>query len=300
MDHKVKKILFVINKYAGTGFQPGVEEKILDTCQQKNVECTIEFTRNRGHATELAQAALTQNFQQVIAVGGDGTVNEVAKGLLNSSIPMGIIPRGSGNGLARHLGIPIKFDRAIENIFNSYQLAMDTFNINGNLSLNVSGIGFDGHIANLFGQNKKRGLTGYAKLTIKEFISFNEFDAEIIINELHTRKKAFIIAIANSSQYGNNARIAPAASICDQLLHITFLKKVPPYRADFLYSFFAGKIEQSKYCEIMTAKAITISLNQNIAYHIDGEPSGYANSFLIQVNPASLQILVPNNSGLKP
>lgn len=300
MDNEVKKVLFIVNKYAGTGFQPELEGRIVDECERQNVECTIEFTRGRGHATELAFAAQEQNFSKVVAVGGDGTVNEVAKGLLNSPVHMGILPRGSGNGLARHLGIPIKIIPALTSLFNSHSLAMDTFTINGNMSLNVSGIGFDGHVANLFGQNKKRGLAGYAKLTVKEFFSFNEFEAHIIIDDIHIQKKAFIIAVANSSQYGNNARIAPAASICDQLLHLTILKKVPAYRADFIYSFFSGNIERSSYCEIVTAKKITINLSRTISYHIDGEPSGAANSFLIEVKPSSLQILVPNNSTLAP
>jgi YegS/Rv2252/BmrU family lipid kinase len=300
MADEVKKVLFIVNKYAGAGFDPELEGKIRDACQFQNVVCTITFTQSRGHATALARAAHDQDFSAVIAVGGDGTVNEVARGLLNSSIPMGILPRGSGNGLARHLGIPIKIVPALSSLFNSYTLAMDTFTVNGNLSLNVSGIGFDGHIANLFGRNKKRGLAGYAKLTIKEFFSFDEFDADVVIDDIFFAKKAFIVAVANSSQYGNNARIAPAASICDGLLHITILKKVPPYRADFLYSFFTGNIAQSAYCEIVTGKRISIKLNRAIAYHIDGEPSGLSDNFTIEVKPLSLQIIVPNNSGLTP
>jgi diacylglycerol kinase (ATP) len=300
VNNEVKKVLFIINKFAGTGFQPALEGRIVDLCQLQNVECNIEFTQSRGHATELARYAVEKKFDQVIAVGGDGTVNEVARGLLNSPVQMGIIPRGSGNGLARHLGIPISIIPAIKYIFDSYSLPMDTFTVNGHLSLNVSGLGFDGHIANLFGNATKRGLAGYAKLTIKEFFKFKEFDATISLDGKKINKKAFIIAIANSSQYGNNARIAPAASVCDQLLHLSILKKVPPYRADFVYAFFTGNIEKSSYCEIVTAKKIEINVDSPIAYHVDGEPSGETNSFSIEVSPASLNMLVPNNSGLKP
>jgi YegS/Rv2252/BmrU family lipid kinase len=300
VNNEVKKVLFIINKYAGTGFRPELEGKIIEMCQSHDIECNIEFTQSRGHATELARSAADQNFQRVIAVGGDGTVNEVAQGLLNTSVEMGIIPRGSGNGLARHLGIPISIMPAIKNIFNSYALAMDTFTVNGHLSLNVSGIGFDGHIANLFGNTKKRGLPGYIKLTVQEFFRFKEFEATINIDDKIFDKKAFIIAIANSSQYGNNARIAPAASVCDQLLHITILKKVPPHRVDFVYSFFAGKIERSSYCEIITSNKFTIDLSKPVSFHIDGEPSGTSKSFTIALQPTSLNILVPNNSGIKP
>lgn len=299
MNNEVKKVLFIINKYAGTGYLPELEGRILDACEQRDLECTIEFTRSRGHATELAQEAGSKGFKQVIAVGGDGTVNEVAKGLLNTPVEMGIIPRGSGNGLSRHLGIPMKIIPALESLFNSTAVSMDTFTVNGILSLNVSGIGFDGHIANLFGKDKKRGLAGYVKLGIQEFINFNEFDAEIITVEQTLKKKAFVIAIANSSQYGNNAQIAPSASVCDQLLNITFLKKVPAYRMDFVYSFFTGTIGKSKFYETIEAKKLTINTHKPVAYHIDGEPSGSATSFEIEVKPCSLNMLVPESLKFK-
>jgi len=294
VKNEVKKVLFIVNKFAGTGYQPELEGRILDICEQHDVECTIEFTRSRGHATELAREAEGKGFKQVIAVGGDGTVNEVARGLLNTSVEMGIIPRGSGNGLSRHLGIPMKVLPAVKNIFANEVVSMDTFTVNGHLSLNVSGIGFDGHIANLFGENKKRGLAGYVKLTIREFIKATEFQADIIADGKNLNRQAFVIAIANSSQYGNNARIAPAASVCDQKLHITFLKKVPAYRLDFIAAFFTGKIDRAtRYCEIIEAKNLTIHTKEPVAYHVDGEPSGRADSFQIEVRPCSLKMLVP-------
>jgi len=296
VQNGVRKILFIINKYAGTGYQPELEGRIIEACERNDVECTIEFTQHPGHATELARGAAALGFQQVVAVGGDGTMNEVAQGLLNGTIPMGIIPRGSGNGLARHLGIPIKTRLAINSLFESTPLAMDTFTVNGKLSLNVSGLGFDGHIANLFSGETKRGLAGYTKLTFKEFFSFNEFDMEVHINGKVLNRKAFIVAIANSSQYGNNARIAPAASVCDGLLHFNILKKVPPYRVDFIYAFFSGTVERSAFCEILEARELTITTPKPVAYHVDGEPSGHNNAFTIALHPGTLPVLVPNSA----
>ncbi|MBT1702467.1 diacylglycerol/lipid kinase family protein [Chryseosolibacter indicus] len=292
-----KKVLFIVNKYSGTEYRPEVEGRIIEACEKQDIECTIEFTQGPGHATELAQQVVDHKmYDMVVAVGGDGTVNEVAKGLLHSSIPMGIIPKGSGNGLARHLGISTKIPLAINYLFNSQTIAMDTFKVNGKLSLNVSGIGFDGHIANLFGKDKKRGLQGYAKLTISEFIRFKEFEAEITTENASIKRKAFIIAFANSSQYGNNARIAPAASVCDEILHVCYLQKVPAYRLDFVYNFFNGTIEQSSFCEIHTAKKVNIKLNTPMAFHIDGEPCGVDDHFQIEIVPHSLRINVPKHS----
>lgn len=294
MINEVSKVLFIVNKYSGTGYQPALEEKIISCCKRYKAEYRIEFTKGRGHATELAaDAVANKEYSHAIAIGGDGTVNEVAQGLLHSSVTMGIIPKGSGNGLGRHLGIPMKAEDAVENIFTSTPIAMDTFLLNNTLSLNVSGIGFDGHIANLFAKEKKRGLQGYAKHALKEFIQFGEFEADIIIGEKALSRKAFVIAIANSSQYGNNARIAPAASVCDQILHINILKKVPPYRIDFIYNFFCGTIDRSAFCEFIEAKSFTIKLRKPVAFHIDGEPCGHGDKFEIELLPASLNMLIP-------
>lgn len=298
VNNEVSKVLFIVNKYAGTGYQPAVEGKIIEACTKHNLEFSIEFTQARGHATQLAAKAVAEKkFSHVIAVGGDGTVNEVGRGMLHSSLPLGIIPIGSGNGLARHLRIPMTIPKAVEVIFNCKIIAMDTFQLNGKLSLNVSGIGFDGHIANIFANEKKRGLRGYAKHVIKEFIRFQEFEAEIRIDQQTLRRKPFVIAVANSSQYGNNARIAPAASVCDQLLHISILKKVPPYRMDFIYSFFSGRIDRSVYCETLQTKKLTITTQLPTAYHIDGEACGKSDKFDIELLPASLNILVPIGTG---
>lgn len=293
MGNEVKKVLFIINKYSGTGYQPKLEGRILDVGTKQDAECTLEFTQGRGHATELAMQGIERKFDWIVAVGGDGTINEVARGMLHSNVPMGIIPRGSGNGLARHLHIPISITKAVESLFKSQPLQMDTFTVNNRLSLNVSGIGFDGHIANQFDKNGKRGLAGYAKITVREYIQFKEFEASVTTPEKEFSRNAFIIAIANSSQYGNNARIAPQASVCDQKLHVSFLHKVPPYRLDFMYALFRGKVDQSAYCSMVETDSLMVKTNHPVAYHIDGEPCGVDSLFTIKLLPASIRILVP-------
>lgn len=292
----MKKVLFIVNKFAGTGYQPQLEGRIIETCEQHDVECTIEFTRDRGHATELALDAASKSFEWVVAVGGDGTLNEVAQGLINTPMPMGIIPRGSGNGLGRHLGISVKTPVAIQQLFQSRVLGMDTFTVNGKLSLNVSGVGFDGHIANLFGGRTKRGLAGYVSLTVQEFLKAREFAAELTLNGKTFHRHAFIIALANSSQYGNNARVAPAASVHDGLLHVNIMKKVPGYRMDFVYGLFTGQLEKSSFCEILEAPEIILKTKTPVAYHVDGEPCGEHDQFDIKIMPGALQILAPEKA----
>jgi diacylglycerol kinase (ATP) len=146
----------------------------------------------------------------------------------------------------------------------------------------------------LFGGKTKRGLAGYVNLILKEYFTFNEFDSVITINGQALSRKLFIIAIANSSQYGNNARIAPRASVCDQILHINLLKKIPGYRLDFVYQLFTGQLKESVFSEVLEASSLHIATSTPIPYHIDGEPCGFNNEFDIKLIPAALQVLVPN------
>lgn len=288
-----KKISFIVNPRAGVGQAGELEQLIRQHAVVYGAAFDVHYTQSQGHATDLATDASRQGIDIVVAVGGDGTINEVAKGLLNTSTVMGIVPRGSGNGLARHLGIPLNTSQAVAALFTSHDLFMDVFTVNGKLSLNVSGIGFDGHVTNLFGVKSGRGLLGYVSVTAQEFTRFREFTAEVKIGDDTSTRQAFIIAIANSSQYGNNAYIAPAASVCDGLLNINFLKKIPLYRMDFLYDFFAGRVGRSPYSDIIETPALSLTTNTPVPYHVDGEPAGMDDHFSIQLTSNALKVLSP-------
>lgn len=288
-----KKFTFIVNPRAGAGQGTTLEQLFTRLSSNHNTLFEIQYTQAAGHATVLAAEASQRGADVVIAVGGDGTMNEVAKGLIGTSTIMGIVPKGSGNGLARHLGIPLNTDQAVSSLFESDELAIDVFTVNGKLSLNVSGIGFDGHVTNLFGVKSGRGLMGYVSVTMREFTTFQEFTAQVRTNDQTIERKAFIIAIANSSQYGNNAYIAPAASVCDGLLHVNFLKKIPVYRMDFVYDIFSGKVGQSPYCEILETAGLEITTSEPVSYHVDGEPAGTASKFDIALIPKALKVLYP-------
>ncbi len=294
---KLKNALFIVNKYSGGGYNANVEGRIIDECKSLNIESILEFTQNQGHAIQLARNAVREQIDFVFAVGGDGTVNEVAQGLIGSRAVMGILPKGSGNGLARHLGIPMSFKKSLGILRNHQEQLIDTMIVNGKLSVNVAGIGFDGHIASLFAKKEKRGLAGYSKLVLKEFINFKPFEAEISINQKTLVVNPFIIALANSSQFGNNARVAPQASVCDQLIDVCFLKKVPMIHAPgFAGRMFAGNLAKSKFVDIVKTDRLTIKLNKVMAYHIDGEAMSPANHFEVRIQPASLRVFLPKTS----
>ncbi|MBK5280177.1 MAG: YegS/Rv2252/BmrU family lipid kinase [Bacteroidia bacterium] len=290
------KVFFIINKYSGTDFQPELEDLIISQCGALHIDCTIEFTRDRGHATELAKKASSHGYEKVIAVGGDGTVNEVAQGLVHSNTVMGIIPKGSGNGLARHLRIPMNVKKSLEILSSQKTIRMDTLLINDKLAVNVAGIGFDGHVAGLFGKNGKRGLVGYIKLVTKEFFRYKEFPVEMIVDEKVLHRHSFILALANSSQFGNNATVSPYASICDTLMDVCLIKKVPLSQSiGFAKKLFSNKIHTSAFVEIIKAKKVSIRFPKPMPYHIDGESMEPESIFNISLEAASLTVIVPDN-----
>ena len=291
-------VFFIVNKYSGTGFQDSIEGRIIDACAEHSLEAIIEYTKSKGHATELARDAVSEGYSRIFALGGDGTVNEVAKGVANTFATMGIIPGGSGNGLARHLHIPLKIGDALKLLGKHNTISMDTMTINNHISVNVSGIGFDGHVAGQFGKNGKRGLIGYSKLVLKEFLSFKEFPAEVIIDGKSMERSVFILALANSSQFGNNAKISPFASVCDQLIDVCFIKKVPIYQAaGFAEKMFTGRMDKSAFVEMIQGKKITLQFKDPMPYHIDGEAMQPASRFDIEIHPAALRMVVPVGVG---
>lgn len=295
------KVFFIINRHSGTAFRSSIEGRIIDMCAQLQLEGTIEYTQRKGHATELAHRAVVSGFTRVFAMGGDGTVNEVAQGLVNTPAAMGILPAGSGNGLARHLHIPLKTPLALELLDRHKIITMDTMRINDLLSVNVSGIGFDAHVAGKFGRNGKRGLISYGKLVMKEFPGFKEFPVEIKLDGKILKRKSFILALANSSQFGNNAKISPFASVCDQLIDVCFIKKVPLTQAiAFAQKMFSGHMHRSRFVEVIQGKHIKIRFERPMAYHIDGEAMEPKATFDVRVVPGSLKVVVPDNPKLHP
>ncbi|MFZ1805980.1 MAG: YegS/Rv2252/BmrU family lipid kinase [Cyclobacteriaceae bacterium] len=286
------KVLFIINRYSGTGYSSALEGKILAQCNKKNLEGSIEFTREPGHATTLARMAVDNNFKMVFAVGGDGTMNEVAQGLLHSSVALGIIPKGSGNGLARHLRIPLSIDKALQLLDMKKTIEIDTISINDHLSVNVSGIGFDGHVAGMFARDGNRGLFTYGKLVISQFNKFEAFECQVVLDGVTTKENLFSVSFANSSQFGNNAFIAPTASLCDQLIDVCMINKMNTVQGlQFARKLFNKTITQSKQVRIAQAKKIKITTVKEIPFHIDGETAAATSSFDIRINPSSLRVI---------
>lgn len=285
------KVLYIINPISGIGKQK-IMEKMLEKYSAKNIDYTIKYTERAKHAIEITKQN-AKNFDAIIIVGGDGSVNEVGQALINTNTAFGIIPTGSGNGLARHLKIPLNIKDAILTINKFNTTTIDTASINDNYFINVAGIGFDALIAHKFAKYGKRGFSSYIKITTKEFKKFSHQKIQFSIDEETFNKDIFLLSIANGSQFGNNAYIAPTALMNDGFLNITILKKFPLISAPKLaYKLFTKKIDKLKITNSYKAKQIIIHQKGEILAHIDGEPVKFFDKIEINIIPNSLKIIV--------
>ncbi|MFA5326827.1 MAG: diacylglycerol kinase family protein [Prolixibacteraceae bacterium] len=293
---KEKKIFLIINKFAGHK----VGERAVDVVVPfliKN-KCIVEysFTNHPGHATELAQKASANEFDLIVAVGGDGTVNEVAQGLVGTKSIMGIIPMGSGNGLARELGISMNIRKSARALLEGNTLELDVCRLNNQRFLCTSGIGFDARIAYLMGKASTRGFMKYVQLVLQESIAYKPVDVRMKIDGVVVDRSVFLITFANASQFGNNAFIAPGASMTDGLIDVVIVKKFNKlWMPVFAVSLFSKLIPKLPFVETFKAKQIELELADTPVFHFDGDPGNLNIPAKISVDPE--RILV--RSGIK-
>jgi len=287
-------ILFIINPISGGKDKlkiPGLIDTHLDKAR---FNANYSFTEYVGHAAEIAEEAANKNFDVIVAVGGDGTINEIGTKVMQQDKILGIIPFGSGNGLARYLHIPMQVVKAIQVINAMHVTRIDTATFNEKSYFNMAGMGFDAHISSIFAGNKKRGLSGYVKLGLKEMLNYKPQTYRIEVDGQVYVKTAFVVSIANSSQYGNNAHISPKASVTDGLLDVCIVKSFPLYKmAALAIDMFRGNTHKSNLVEIIQGKKIRISRPEDAAIHIDGEPFFMGREIEIAVVPLSLKIITP-------
>ncbi len=289
-----QKIQFIINPVAGSGVVRPYQKNISELFPENKYHVAISYTQYRNHAAELAAKAIHEEFDVVVAAGGDGTINEAAKILAGSQVALGILPCGSGNGLARHHGIPMNLKQGLEVIKRMKTTQHDAAKINGVLSFNVSGIGFDAHIAHLFGKDGKRGFGEYVRLTFREFNNYQDTLFTIDDGTGRYQVQAAMVSIATGSQFGNNAYIAPDANTSDGKTNITSIRKMKLWELPFTgWRIFNKTILKSQYAKSYTAPAFKVGCPEPQPLHIDGEPTGFTNEFFIQTVPGLLKLIVP-------
>ena len=285
------------------------------TDSSRNSGAEILVTEKPGHATTIAKEAKNNGVNIVVAVGGDGTVNEIAKELVNTDIKLGIIPKGSGNGLARELKIPLKINKAVSLLDNCRVSLIDSCTINGNPFFNTAGTGLDAYVARLYAEGKKRGFKAYFDIVLSEFFKYKPQNYEIEIDspceiphldysgggskvipkgKKYFKRKAILISLANGKQYGNNIYLSPEADIKDGLVDVCILKPFPKSRiVEFVYRIFSHTIYNFKYFEMFRAKGVTIKREQPDTVHLDGEPVEMGKELVVSIVPKSLKVLVP-------
>ncbi len=297
-----RKILYFINPISGTGQKNSIEESIRERTSEQNIYFEILIADRNGKYSFLKKKIKEDKFTDVVICGGDGTVNQIAAALLGVDVNIGIIPAGSGNGLAFTAKIPKQTSKALDLIFNGTATYIDAFLINNYFSCMLCGIGFDAQVAQDFAHDKQRGLTTYAKHAIKNFYNASAYNFDITVKEKTFSAEAFFISIANSNQFGNNFTIAPKAKLNDGLLDIIIVKKMSKIVMvlKVLHQITSGEVGQwdeksFNKNEVMYFQTDKLSINNSslAPLHIDGDPVATEKVFTIKILPAAFKLIQP-------
>lgn len=292
----MKNIAFIINPIAGTANKKKLPKLISQTLDKSQWLENIVFTEYAGHATELAHQFAQMGFDAVVAVGGDGTVNEVARGLRDTQTALGILPMGSGNGFARHLNVPMRVNRALELLNHSEAISVDYGMANDRLFVTTCGTGFDAMIAEQFAAAGKRGLATYLQKIVADLVSYKPQHYHIVAKDdskLDIDTTAFLITFANANQWGNEAYIAPHASIQDGKMDICIMSGKAIFGAPSLaFGLFTKMIDKSLFMDGAKAKDITLYREEKAPFHIDGDPVEMEKDIHIRIVEDGLRVLV--------
>lgn len=290
-----KRLLAIINPISGTSRKVNLPDKITSALQSDDLTVECVYTQYAGHATEIARKAAEDGYNYVLSVGGDGTCNEIARALINTRTILGIIPVGSGNGLARHLGIPIGVNAALKSLKKSHMVRADYCTANGVPFFVTCGIGFDAQISDKFASAKTRGGLTYFAKTIEEYFNYKNETYTIETPDGVINEKAFIIACGNASQYGNNAHIAPYASIRDGLVDVTIINHVNIFEVfPTAVQLFTKTLNLNPAIKHFSASEIKITRKKSGIMHIDGEPIDMPETINIKCFKRGLRVMVPD------
>lgn len=287
-----KKLRFIINPIAGTGKKGAIARSIQQLINKETFDYEIMYTQAAGHGATLAKEAVELDYYAVVAVGGDGTVNEIAKAISHSKTAMGIIPCGSGNGLARHLRIPLQAERAIRLLNKGVVYDLDYGICAGEPFFCTCGMGFDAFISEKFSHTSKRGPLSYMEHILKSGLSYEPELYTITNKEGSIHSKAFLITCANASQYGNDVFIAPKASMQDGQMDIIMIE---PFKAidapQIVMQLFSKNIENNEHVRKYHAKAVHISRKHEGPFHCDGEPFWGGTEIDITIVPKGFRVI---------
>lgn len=289
------KVRFILNPRSGrTPGNARLLEKTRAFVSAHGLSAEVVLTERPRHATKLARQAIADGCDRVVAVGGDGTLNEVATALIGSPSVLGLLPCGSGNGFGRHLGIVKAGDAAFQALLEGEVRTVDTGTVNGIPFVNVMGVGFDAEISTRFNQLTKRGFPAYLRTTLQLYFRYRRRSYTVRSGGEARQVRAFLIAVANSDQYGNNCYIAPGASVSDGALDLSVIKRADVLNAlPLVYRLFSGTADRSSSMMCLRGSAFSIERDAPGPVHTDGEVHQTGRLLEIRVNPGSLKVVVP-------
>lgn len=290
-----QRLLLVINPISGGSNKEGLAEKVSQRIAHSlGMAVDVRITNGKGDAKRFAAEAVDKGYYGVITAGGDGTVNEVAAALCDSDVALGIIPSGSGNGLARHLEIPVDVNLSLDVITENNVVACDYATVNGEPFFCTFGVGFDAAVSDRFSKQGKRGKFMYFKSAVEEFVQYHPQVYTISANGKVLTQNAFLVACCNASQYGNNAYIAPYANMTDGLLDIMIIHAGSPFDTAVLgVDLFTGYIDRNTLIQSFRAPAAVIYRTETGPAHIDGDPVDLGDIMDVKCRRGGLKIFVP-------
>lgn len=293
-----KRILFIINPISGVFKKEGIPEKIAKYLDYVKYDFTIRYTQYAGHATEIAKEAVKDGYGVVVAVGGDGSINEVARGLIGTEVALGVIPYGSGNGMAGHLKLPIRdAEKAIEVLNTGKVTKIDAVNTSNGYFFSVGGFGFDAHAARRFKSQVMRGFFSYMLASMREvFYHFKPSMAKIKIDDIEVERETYLFTAFNSSQFGYKLGVFPATSMHDGIMDVILVRSFPLKR---LFKIFLAMLlkrpDLVPEAESFRAKKIKIYGSPKRVYHFDGDHFIYHDDLEMEIVPNALNIIVAND-----
>jgi diacylglycerol kinase (ATP) len=283
------KALFVVNMRSGVRPRVDINQFIRDRAAACGMEYELFTCDRKEDLDEVVPRAEREGFEVVYAVGGDGTVREVARHLIGRRLALGILPTGSGNGFARHIGV-----RSLDLCQDGSVVEIDTAEVNGIPYVGVMGVGLDAVIADRFARAGTRGFRTYARVGLQTLGAFQAEEYEVETAGRSIKRRAYIVAVANSSQYGNDARIAPLASLRDGLLDVVVIENVSLVAVPMMMlRLFRGTLHRSGGVSVIQAPEVTIRRSKAGPAHLDGEPEFLGAELHVRVRPRSLRVLVP-------
>ena len=288
----MKNIAFIVNPISGTKSKSRLAKLIRESLDLQQFAPTVVVTEYAGHATQLAQQFALQDYYAVVAVGGDGTINEVASGLIGSQTALGIVPNGSGNGFARHLDISTRMNRAVEMLNNSEPILVDYGMVNDKPFFSTCGVGFDAVVAANF-SDTERGLKGYMQTILKDLFQYKPERYHIEGEGIDLTTTAFLVNFANASQWGYDAYIAPKASVQDGWLDIAVVSEFPMViAAGLALRLFTKTIDEMVHMNMLRAKELTLTREEEGIMQIDGTPVMMPATLHVKIVEDGLKVLV--------